>query len=235
MKPLLAALPLVAAALLGVRSQAPGSALPFDAPGRVRVTLGDESFELTLGERLVRADQPDLVVELLPTRVFTLPGACSFEFPREWKCTGASLAPEPVDAWWSVAGTECSLLLRRHGGDARAVLEEYARNLATKERPSEFAALELAGRRLVGLQVRYTSKSFHGAPAQERVQELYAWSADGLSYLLVLDKVLGDPPELWIDLATFPDGTPGRALTLPTPAAAAGQATLAATWRWLDG
>lgn len=230
---------LVTTALLVPRLQAPDPANPHQAlvpPERVRVTIGGEAVELGLGETLTRPGQPELKVELLPTRVFELPGVCRFEFPREWSCSGLLAAPEPADGWWNLGGTDLQLYLRRHGGDAAAVHEEYVANLERSfGRTREPAAVLLGGRMLQGSQVRYSSGSFHGLAAQERVQEVYPFSAGGHAYLLTLDKALSDPPVLWIDLATFPDGTPGRPITLATPAASAAMTTLTAAWRWLDG
>ena len=233
---LLSLLALVAS--LRFPAQTPDPATPHEAPvppERVRVTIGDEVLELALGERLSRPGQPDLEVELLPTRVFELPGVCRFEFPREWNFSGVLAAPGPADAWWSFAGEGLAVSLRRHGGDAQALQEEYVANcergFGARRDP---AVIQLGGRPLEGAQLRYTSGGLHGF-SEERVQEVYAWSAGGEAWLLMLDKALGDPPVLWIDLATFPDGTPGRPITLPTPAASAALTTLTASWRWLDG
>lgn len=224
--------------LVPAHSQAPDPANPHQAlvpPERVRVTIGGEAVELALGETLTRPGQPDLKVELLPTRVFELSGVCRFEFPREWSCSGVLAAPEPADAWWSFAGEGLAVSLRRHGGDAQALQEEYVANcergFGVRRDP---AVIQLGGRTLEGAQVRYTSGGLHGF-SEERVQEVYAWSTDGVAWLLMLDKALGDPPVLWIDLSSFPDGTPGRPITLPTPAASAALTTLTTSWRWLDG
>ena len=239
MRPLLSSLALALPALLVLRPQTPDPANPYQAlvpPERVRVTLGDDVVELTLGQTLTRPDRADLLVELLPTRVFELPGVCRFEFPRAWSCSGLLATPEPADAWWNLGGRDVLLYLRRHGGDAQAVLEEYVTNLERSHgRTREPAALTVGGRTLLGQQVRYSTGSFHDAPSQERAQEVYAWSAGGHAYLFTLDKLLRDPSVLWIDLATFPDGTPGRPIMLATPAASEGQAAITAAWRWLDG
>lgn len=225
--------------LFRLPAQVPDPANPHQArvpPERVRVTLGGEVLELDLDATLARPGQPDLKVELLPTRVFELPGVCRFEFPREWSCLGLLAAPEPADAWWTLGGGDLVVYLRRHAGDASAVLDEYATNLERSfGRTREPAQTVLGGRTLAGLQLRYSSGSVRGAPSEERVQELYAFTAAGHAYLLTLDKRLGDPPVLWIDLATFPDGSPGRPLTLATPAANAALTTLTSAWRWLDG
>lgn len=230
---------LVALPLFPAQQADPTPDNPFDVqtpPERVRVTIGGESVELALGERLARPGQAELLVELLPTRQFTLAGVLAFEYPREWAFAGLVGLPESADGWWNLVGEDLTLYLRRHGGDARAVLEEYVTNLERGSgRVREPAATTLGGRTLEGFQVRYSSGSFAGAPAQERAQEVYAWTAGGHAFLLTLDRRLRDPSVLWIDLATFPDGTPGRPLTLPTPAAGAGLTTLAAAWRWLDG
>lgn len=236
----LAFLSLLSGIVLGpLAKQAPDPANPHQAlvpPERVRVTIGGEAVELGLGETLSRPGQPELKVELLPTRVFELPGVCRFEFPRDWSCSGLLAAPEPADGWWNLGGTDLQLYLRRHGGEPAAVLEEYVANLERSfGRTREPAAVLLGGRMLQGSQVRYSSGSLHGLPAQDRVQEVYPFSAGGHAYLLSLDKALSDPPVLWIDLATFPDGTPGRPITLTTPAASAALTTITSTWHWLDG
>jgi len=239
MKPISSLAPLALTALLALGPQAPDPASPHQAlvpPERVRVTIGGEVVELAFGETLTRPGQPDLRVELLPTRVFELPEVCRFEFPREWSCSGLFATPEPADGWWHLGGGDLAVFLRRHGGDAAAVLEEYVTNLERGNGSAREAALvQLGERTLQGFQVCYLSGGMHGMPDQSRVQEVYAFSAGAHAYVLTLDKALTDPAVLWVDLATFPDDTPGRPITLATPAASADMATLAAAWRWLDG
>jgi len=242
MKPLTLLTLLILTVLVPVRSQAPDPANPHQAlvpPERVRVTIGEESVELAFGETLARPGLPELKVELLPTRVFELPGVCRFEFPREWSCSGLLAAPEPADGWWHLGGGDLAVYLRRHGGDAAAALEEYVTNLERGNGSARAAALvQLGGRTLQGFQVRYSSGGMHGLPDQARVQEVYAFSAGGNAFLLTFDKLLEEPDSISLYLDLYPSGealpTLVQEVQVSTSAAASAQLLLSTTWRWLD-
>jgi hypothetical protein len=242
MKPISSLAPLVLTALLALGPLAPDPASPHQAlvpPQRVRVTIGGEAVELALGETLTRPGQPDLKVELLPTRVFELPDVCRFEFPREWSCSGVLATPEPADGWWHLGGGDLAIFLRRHGGDAATVLEEYVTNLERGNGSARAAALvQLGGRWLEGFQVRYSSGGMHGMPDQARVQEVYAFTVGGNAFLLTLDKLLEEPDSIPLYLDLYPSGealpTLVQEVQVSTSAAASAQLLLSTTWRWLD-
>ena len=164
-----------------------------EPPLRARVTVDGEAIDVTLGRGTQTADGRSLHVELLPTRVFRVPGALSFHYPRDWRFSG-SRGADGVGAWWTLGGEGRSVYLRRHDQDARTILEEYVRNLSSGNGLTEPRSVttRLGGRELEGWAVEIEVGSIGIGEARRWVQEVFAWTQeDGISWLVSLQRDLG--------------------------------------------
>ena len=160
-----------------------------EPPLRCRVTIDGKSHDLFIGTPTrASEDQPEILVELLGTRLFEIENAFSFDFPKSWRFHGTKSSHSPRGAWWTFGGERTSIYLRRHDEDAQEILEEYVRNCegtgATGRRAVE---INLGGRTLSGYAVDVSIGGFRGMRT-EAVHEIYAWSVGDDSYLMRIQK-----------------------------------------------
>lgn len=208
---------LLAAAGIASATLSPSTPNADEPPLRAEVRIGDETYQVVLGEPTATTDGESLVVELLPQRVFQGEGSFSLPYPREWDYSGASQAAEP---WWNLRGPGEVVHIRRHSQDAQEIVKTYADNLQLMggSTPEPFT-FKLDGKVIAGVSVQLKVGNMRGGPS-DWVQEVFGWTDDeGNAWMISVQRDITAPafpitPLIVLDL----EGQPVATQKVPVPA-----------------
>ena len=108
------------------QSSSPSPTDPVEPAHRLDFSIGGRATRIDLGVTVPAHDGvPELRAESCPTRIFSVPHAFTFEFPREWMLSGAANGAE---GWWDVSGDGTLVSLQRHNDDPLVARDRYIEN-----------------------------------------------------------------------------------------------------------